>query len=90
MEGKIYPIFADINGFKGYEQSLIEIGELEYLENIGKEYPLLSSGIFDIKENQEFSLEMFSYLDHLDHEYIKSVIYENDNVEWKSKSELLE
>ena len=56
MEDKIYPIFIDTNGFKDYEQSLIEIGELEDLENIRKEYPLLASGIFDAKENQEFSL----------------------------------
>lgn len=87
---EIYPIFIDINGFKDYEKSLIEIGELEYLEDIRKEYPTLASGIFDIKENQKFSLEMFSYLDHLEHKYIKEVIYINDKVEWKSKSELLE
>lgn len=90
MEDKIYPIFADINGFKCYEQSLIEIGELENLESVRKEYPKLASGIFDAKENQEFSLEMFSYLDHLDHEYLKDVIYANDKVEWKSKKELIE
>lgn len=87
MKNVLIPVYTDISEFMLYKENLKNIGEFSQLKQLKKDYSNLSLGINDPIEMIKFSLEMFSYLNHLDQETLKE-IYSNNKVVWKKESEI--